>query len=1160
MRIVFSNNLIFLGISIFVAWLFVRFLLVSYSERAVRAANAGRLISVGGRFGLLLTVRLLLDAMLLATIIVVTVGVLLNLYMSSFADTPSAISRVVWVRDQAERAVDSLRWFSAEAWIGCLVVLALVWLVASRSASRRSWEAALVARRAALVSALGDLSGEKLTERATTLDQKGVADLDRRTEVIASENTTRINALQNKAIIQLGEDPQNVMSLNNLRELEESMRQRAGDENADADDEERRRLVNSANTLRERIEEIEEQITVPLRTLEDTREVPLGEALADASGAARMKEKRETALRRLIVEAQLANHSIVGLSKARREPELISEWLASGATSVATVQTASRVGRASAFVCLLVSFLGYVGLGVLGLGPSLISEAAALELTLIARGAQADLAAATNEIATRDPDVQAPAETASESATVDFLRQSFRASVARTLQDSFRLTPRDRFDLASVEARQRILLASTRSAAPNLEGGRQTQTFDFSESVHRAEVQRSTAVLDEALDRRIQVLRQNEGLWLQLRMAAARPASIDLAGEAFLKTAFPTSDLADSVASRMWAERASFDFVVQTARTGRPPDEHYRVPSFSDEHVPLSVRDRRLVADYRSDAPQQIERALLGVREGSYDPGSLHRGLPGAPERGMPNPYGDYFPSGGGGGGGIGSGGGGGGGGGGAHPARAGPSSATRVATAPLARSYGKIRFSGRIGGVLIGSPPQSGVDRLDVRNLDWELIDSSLYLTITVDAESPKKLGPYHPAIAYHALAYAADGRVVTSTLPQPQSSDRDEIRVNARRILVHPAFEDTPFACSAIQVDRFVDAFTREDQGKPISGRINAARVGVTGLGILLGDTAAAYRAELLDELPRYVEPIAKHAQACGAGADCFPIAAYEKYGFKFGAASELLACLSRKEESKVCLRTLRSKPASATYLVDSGVREAAFRLDNKLTFLTGEDRAADPLWPLDFMIQAVPQTAQGDVSVDSSWDPWRFPTIDNDIKQAVASGVSNDADARVVLANMRDFTILQRLFRLALAGQLGFEFPLETLVKLQRAAAPFVKVERNERWNLNRPLFETLSAQHNELTSFLRSIAVASGAPEPCRAAANAAVKTEEDQHWPRTEGVWLQLGRVEKACTGIEAASTFRNRIRALRELDLVDQAISVVRSDRTSAAQFHCSPL
>jgi hypothetical protein len=239
---------------------------------------------------------------------------------------------------------------------------------------------------------------------------------------------------------------------------------------------------------------------------------------------------------------------------------------------------------------------------------------------------------------------------------------------------------------------------------------------------------------------------------------------------------------------------------------------------------------------------------------------------------------------------------------------------------------------------------------------------------------------------------------------------------------------------------------------------------------------------------------------------------------------------------------------------------VREAAFRLDNKLTFLTGEDRAADPLWPLDFMIQAVPQTGQRDVSVDSSWDPWRFPTIDDDIKRAVASGVSNDADARVVLANMRDFTILQRLFRLALAGQLGFEFPLETLVKLQRAAAPFVKVERNERWNLNRPLFETLSAQHNELRGLLRSIAVASGATEPCRVAANAAVKSEEDQHWPKTEGVWLHLSPVEKACTGIEAASSFRNRIRTLRELDLVDQAISVVRSNRTSAAQFYCSPL
>lgn len=160
---------------------------------------------------------------------------------------------------------------------------------------------------------------------------------------------------------------------------------------------------------------------------------------------------------------------------------------------------------------------------------------------------------------------------------------------------------------------------------------------------------------------------------------------------------------------------------------------------------------------------------------------------------------------------------------------------------------------------------------------------------------------------------------------------------------------------------------------------------------------------------------------AEAC-ASLHCFPIEAYEKHGFKFGAASEFVGCLSRKEDTGACLRAMSSKPISATYLVDSGVREAPFVPDKKLLFLTGKNRASDPLWPLDFMIQAVPQTASGDVSVGNNWEPWRFPMIDSATKEAVAKGVAGDADARIVLANMRDFTVLQRLFRLAFTGRFG------------------------------------------------------------------------------------------------------------------------------------------
>ena len=64
-------------------------------------------MSAGGRFGILLTLRFLLDAMLLAAVVVATLGTLLKWYIATFADASSAIARVVWVRDHVEQTVDS---------------------------------------------------------------------------------------------------------------------------------------------------------------------------------------------------------------------------------------------------------------------------------------------------------------------------------------------------------------------------------------------------------------------------------------------------------------------------------------------------------------------------------------------------------------------------------------------------------------------------------------------------------------------------------------------------------------------------------------------------------------------------------------------------------------------------------------------------------------------------------------------------------------------------------------------------------------------------------------------------------------------------------------------------------------------------------------------
>jgi hypothetical protein len=229
--------------------------------------------------------------------------------------------------------------------------------------------------------------------------------------------------------------------------------------------------------------------------------------------------------------------------------------------------------------------------------------------------------------------------------------------------------------------------------------------------------------------------------------------------------------------------------------------------------------------------------------------------------------------------------------------------------------------------------------------------------------------------------------------------------------------------------------------------------------------------------------------------------------------------------------------------------------------MQFLTGANASNDPLWPLDFMVQAVPQTDESnDVEIGDGWEPWRFPAIDPSIKQVVARGIAGNANAHAVFATMRDFTVLQRLFRLALAGELGLSFPLDELIKLQKATATFIKVERNERWNGGQELGDLLYSEQERLESMLSTLESSAGAPDQCREAARRALASRSKEPWPRSEGLWPLFGGVETACRGFDGSHTFSERLNLLRKYDLVDEAIIISRTISQRREALSCPPL
>jgi hypothetical protein len=68
---------------------------------------------------------------------------------------------------------------------------------------------------------------------------------------------------------------------------------------------------------------------------------------------------------------------------------------------------------------------------------------------------------------------------------------------------------------------------------------------------------------------------------------------------------------------------------------------------------------------------------------------------------------------------------------------------------------------------------------------------------------------------------------------------------------------------------------------------------------------------------------------------------------------------------------------------------------------------------------------------------------------VSEIVIKGISGDNDARAILDDMRQFTLLERVFRAALAGQLGTHFPVEKLGSLADETGAAVKTVRTPRW---------------------------------------------------------------------------------------------------------------
>jgi hypothetical protein len=118
------------------------------------------------------------------------------------------------------------------------------------------------------------------------------------------------------------------------------------------------------------------------------------------------------------------------------------------------------------------------------------------------------------------------------------------------------------------------------------------------------------------------------------------------------------------------------------------------------------------------------------------------------------------------------------------------------------ARSYGALRGFSKIGGVLIGLLPNGGPDEA-ITGLDWNDRLDGVTLRLHKAGGEVLVFAPFRAEIIRVALAYAADGRPVTATMPPTPIG---------RQVLLHPALVDTALGCEA----RLIDQCRRSDIGR--------------------------------------------------------------------------------------------------------------------------------------------------------------------------------------------------------------------------------------------------------------------------------------------------------------------------------------------------------
>lgn len=363
-----------------------------------------------------------------------------------------------------------------------------------------------------------------------------------------------------------------------------------------------------------------------------------------------------------------------------------------------------------------------------------------------------------------------------------------------------------------------------------------------------------------------------------------------------------------------------------------------------------------------------------------------------------------------------------------------------------------------RVRGVLFGQHLEA--DDINITDLQWRFLDiGDVTLSVTENG-AIKHLGRYNAGILNQALRYAADQRVVATTITPGDGE------IVSRVTYLHPVLSDTPLGCRVIEADRFVDELTfgsRDSRLMEIIDDRESIFAWLTLNKLAEAFSTGEYACDPL-KLQSAVSNLPTMSPALSSRIEAFVDEKLVGDASKKLVQSTLSCAAGSSQSLGACMCDAfkgGSLPLKYWFPEDhtSQYREAQSKLDSGFEFMSA---SSNYLGHVDLWLHttfAVRSRFYGGAD-ESTAIAMDFPESQlSSLNQILKNELIPEyleaelrMSAKAFLEPLEQFTVLQRFMRAALTGQLGENFPLTTLIQLERETNEYVGQQPTIRWEPN------------------------------------------------------------------------------------------------------------